>query len=209
EETDKFTSLNPAKPRFVAGVLGPTRYVCSNDSANSFRFALKSFEELKESYLPQVQGLVDGRVDILLVETIFSADNVRAALSALNELGNNSYPICLSATIIPKFNNKDIENLINELINLSNGYNVFCIGLNCSTECENRNNLLKKIEDETGLLASIHPSAGLPDRNGKYPVSPEMFTNSIKQLADQNLVNIVGGCCGTTPEYIKMLSEII
>ena len=207
EEADKFSSLNPSKPRFVAGVIGPTRYTCSKKAADSFGFDFRSFKEFKKSYMPQVQGLINAGVDFLLVETIFSADNARAALSVLKELCNNSFPIWLSATVIPKFNNRDIENLINELIKLSNDYNVFCIGLNCSTECENRNNHLKKIKDEAGLLVSIHPSAGLPDNDWKYPHSKEIFSNSIKRMLDNKLVDIVGGCCGTTPEYTRMLSE--
>lgn len=209
KEADKFTSLKPSKPRFVAGVIGPTRYTCSKNAADSFGFDFKSFAELKKSYTPQVAGLVEGGVDLLLLETIFHAENARAALSVLNEFDISSIPIWLSATVIPKFKNRDIDNLINEVINLSKDYNVFCIGLNCSTECENRNDIFKKIKDASSLLASIHPSAGLPDKNGRYSDSAEMFSNSIKKVLDNNLVDIVGGCCGTTPEYIKLLTEII
>lgn len=208
-EVDNYTTLTSAKPRFVAGVIGPTRYICSTDTINNdFGFEVKSFDEITKSYIPQVQGLIDGGVDFLLLETIYNVGNAKAALSVLDDIGKNRFPVWLSATIIPTHDEKDIMILIEGLKDLSNDYNVICLGLNCSTG-KGTEKYLETIANSTNSLISYYPSAGLPDNSGKYLITPQQFAVIIKKLAEKKLVNIVGGCCGTTQEYIRLLSEAV
>jgi len=209
-EADNFTTLTSAQPRFVAGVIGPTRYVCSADAiSKNYGFELRSTDEITESYTPQIQGLIDGGVDFLLLETIYNAENAKAALTVLNDIGKNRFPVSLSATVIPEFDDEEIEKLINDLIDLSDDYNVFCLGLNCSTGKKETNKYLEIIANSTNSLTSFYPSAGLPDNSGKYPITRHQLATIIKKLAENKLINIVGGCCGTTQEYIRLLSKVV
>ncbi len=208
-EADSFTLLTTSKPRFVAGVIGPTRYVGSKTISNKYGFEFKSFEEMKNSYRPQIEGLIDGGVDFLLLETIYNVDNTRAALSVLDDLRKNKFPVWLSATVIPTFDDKDTQNLLDGLIELINDYNVICLGLNCSTGISESSKYLEYLSNKTNLLVSFYPSAGLPDADGQYPINSIQFAKDLSNLAKRKIVNIVGGCCGTTSEYIQLLSKAI
>jgi 5-methyltetrahydrofolate--homocysteine methyltransferase len=207
DEADKFTAINPAKPRFVAGVIGPTRYVCSIDVADKTGFEVRSLDELKESYTPQIKGLIDGGVDLLLLETIYDAENTRAALSVLDDLNKSNFPIWLSATMLNNKSDSDFKILIKSIIEISIDYHVISLGLNCSIEIPEAYKYLESLVNSTNSLVSYNPSAGLPDNSGKYPISSHQFAEGLKELAAKGLLNIAGGCCGTNPEYIRLISN--
>lgn len=218
-EAQRYTQLNPSKPRFVAGVLGPGSKSASisTDLDNPIKRAI-SFREVVNSYLLQAEALQRGGVDAFMVETIYDTLNAKAALYALDILREESgreLPIMVSATISGEsgrlLSGQSIEAF---LISISH-HSLFSVGLNCSFGPESLkpwvralSKSAKKILGED-LLISVHPNAGLPDIMGNYSQTPEVMGNYILEYLDEGVVDIVGGCCGTTPAHIAEMAKIV
>jgi len=212
EIADAFTKLNPKKPRYVAGTIGPSIRVTSHDVDENILMLKKvEFEDLTKSYINQVKVLIAGGVDLLLVETVFDVMNAKAAVYAINRVQKKmktALPVMISGTIsnTSKGNEdkKEIENFLTSLSNLS----VFSIGINCSFGAKNLKPYLKFI-NKGPKYVSVHPNAGLPNSNGEYEETPATMAQHIEGFLEEGLVNIVGGCCGTTPEHISAIADIV
>jgi 5-methyltetrahydrofolate--homocysteine methyltransferase len=200
------------KPRFVAGSIGPTNRTASiSPDVNDPGFRAISFDELVGAYKDQVNALMDGGVDILLVETIFDTLNAKAALFAIDQVfedRNTKIPIMVSGTITDQ-SGRTLTGQTTEafLISLSH-MPLLTIGLNCALGASLMRPYLQILNEKSPFGVSAHPNAGLPNEFGKYDESPEMMASQIKEFLDEGLVNIIGGCCGTTPEHIKAIAEM-
>jgi 5-methyltetrahydrofolate--homocysteine methyltransferase len=208
EVANEFTD----KPRFVAGSIGPTNRTASiSPDVNDPGFRAISFDELVRAYKDQVNALMDGGVDILLVETIFDTLNAKAALFAIDqvfEVRNTKIPIMVSGTITDQ-SGRTLTGQTTEafLISLSH-MPLLTIGLNCALGASLMRPYLQILNEKSPFGVSAHPNAGLPNEFGKYDESPEMMADQIKEFLDEGLVNIIGGCCGTTPDHIKAIAEM-
>ena len=208
EVANEFTD----KPRFVAGSIGPTNRTASiSPDVNDPGFRAISFDELVGAYKDQVNALMDGGVDILLVETIFDTLNAKAALFAIDQVfedRNTKIPIMVSGTITDQ-SGRTLTGQTTEafLISLSH-MPLLTIGLNCALGASLMRPYLQILNEKSPFGVSAHPNAGLPNEFGKYDESPEMMASQIKEFLDEGLVNIIGGCCGTTPDHIKAIAEL-
>ncbi|WP_047420469.1 homocysteine S-methyltransferase family protein [Cellulophaga sp. Hel_I_12] len=210
---DEFTAKEPNKPRFVAGSIGPTNKTASmSPDVNDPGFRAVSFDELRIAYKQQVEALLDGGVDLLLVETIFDTLNAKAALFAIEEVKeerNIDIPIMVSGTITDA-SGRTLSGQTAEafLISISH-IPVLSVGFNCALGASQLVPHLEVLSAKTNYAVSAHPNAGLPNAFGEYDESPEKMAAQIKEYAEKGLVNIVGGCCGTTPEHIKAIAQVI
>jgi len=210
---DEFTAKEPNKPRFVAGSIGPTNKTASmSPDVNDPGFRAVSFDELRIAYKQQVEALLDGGVDLLLVETIFDTLNAKAALFAIEEVKeerNIDVPIMVSGTITDA-SGRTLSGQTAEafLISISH-IPVLSVGFNCALGASQLVPHLEVLSAKTNYAVSAHPNAGLPNAFGEYDESPEKMAAQIKEYAEKGLVNIVGGCCGTTPEHIKAIAEVV
>ncbi len=208
EVANEFTD----KPRFVAGSIGPTNRTASiSPDVNDPGYRAITFDELVGAYKDQVNALMDGGVDILLVETIFDTLNAKAALFAIDQVfedRNEKIPIMVSGTITDQ-SGRTLTGQTTEafLISLSH-MPLLSIGLNCALGASLMRPYLQILSQKSPFGVSAHPNAGLPNEFGKYDESPEMMADQIKEFLDEGLVNIIGGCCGTTPEHIKAIAEL-
>lgn len=209
---DEFTAKEPNKPRFVAGAIGPTNKTASmSPDVNDPGFRAISFEQLRVAYKQQAEALIDGGVDILLVETIFDTLNAKAALFAIDELKeerNLDIPIMISGTITDA-SGRTLSGQTAEafLISISH-IPLLSVGFNCALGAKQLTPHLEVIANRTNLAVSAYPNAGLPNAFGEYDESPAQMAEQIKEYLDKQLVNIIGGCCGTTPEHIQAIAEI-
>ena len=200
------------KPRFVAGSIGPTNRTASiSPDVNDPGFRAISFDELVGAYKDQVNALIDGGVDILLVETIFDTLNAKAALFAIDQVfedRNTKIPIMVSGTITDQ-SGRTLTGQTTEafLISLSH-MPLLTIGLKCALGASLMRPYLQILNEKSPFGVSAHPNAGLPNEFGKYDESPEMMAAQIKEYLDEGLVNVIGGCCGTTPDHIKAIAEM-
>lgn len=200
------------RPRFVAGSIGPTNRTASiSPDVNDPGYRSITFNDLVKSYKDQVRALIDGGVDILLVETIFDTLNAKAALYAIDDIleeKNIEMPIMVSGTITDR-SGRTLTGQTTEafLISISH-MNLLSVGLNCALGAEMMRPYLKILSDKSNFNVSAHPNAGLPNEFGQYDQSPEMMSKYIENFLKEGLINIVGGCCGTTPEHIKEISKI-
>jgi len=212
EVADDFTAREPGKPRFVAGAMGPTNKTASiSPKVNDPGFRAISFDELKEAYKVQARGLLEGGVDAFLVETVFDTLNAKAALYAIQELLNEKVrqvPVMVSGTITDA-SGRTLSGQTTEafLISLSH-FPLLTIGLNCALGAKQLRPYLQVLAREADFFISVHPNAGLPNEFGEYEQSPEDMADQIREFLDEGLVNIIGGCCGTTPEHIQKLSQL-
>jgi len=210
---DGFTAREPQKPRFVAGSIGPTNRTASmSPDVNDPGFRAVSFDELRIAYKQQVEALIDGSVDILLVETIFDTLNAKAALFAIEEVKeerNIEIPIMVSGTITDA-SGRTLSGQTAEafLISISH-IPLLSVGFNCALGASQLVPHLEVLSAKTDLAVSAHPNAGLPNAFGEYDQSPDLMAEQIKEYLEKGLVNIVGGCCGTTPEHIKAMAELV
>jgi 5-methyltetrahydrofolate--homocysteine methyltransferase len=208
EVANEFTD----KPRFVAGSIGPTNRTASiSPDVNDPGYRAITFDELVGAYKDQVNALMDGGVDILLVETIFDTLNAKAALFAIDQVfedRNDKIPIMVSGTITDQ-SGRTLTGQTTEafLISLSH-MPLLTIGLNCALGASLMRPYLQILNEKSPFGVSAHPNAGLPNEFGKYDESPEMMAAQIKEFLDEGLINIIGGCCGTTPEHIKAIAEL-
>ncbi len=212
EVAKQFTLTDPLKPRFVAGAIGPTNKTASlSPDVNNPGFRAVTFDDLMESYKEQVEGLEDGGVDILLVETIFDTLNAKAALYAINEVAkkkNRRLPVMVSGTITD-LSGRTLSGQTVEAFLLSLSHpNLLSIGLNCSNGVREMRLLLEKLSQKASIAVSVYPNAGLPNHFGEYDETPEKIGAVINDFLQNGLANIIGGCCGTTPEHIRKLAEL-
>lgn len=210
---DKYTAENPDKPRFVAGSIGPTNKTASlsPDIENPAK-RNTSFDELFSAYKEQVEGLVAGGVDIIFIETIFDGLNAKAALMAADEVmseKNIDLPIMISATIAGKSGRILSGQTLEAFAESIKNPRVVSIGLNCSFGAKDLGPFVKELSKNQALFISFHPNAGLPNSLGEYEEKPEETAACVKKLAEEGHVNIVGGCCGTTPLHIKAIAEAV
>lgn len=199
--------------RFVAGAVGPTNKTLSvSPSVERPDYRNTTFDELVESYSDQVRGLLDGGVDILLVETIFDTANAKAALFAIDQLFEGSYeprPIFVSGTIVDK-SGRTLSGQTGEAFIISVSHSQpLCIGLNCALGATEMRPFIEAIGKSTGAFVICYPNAGLPNTFGGYDETPAVTASHIKEFAVDGLVNIVGGCCGTTPDHIRAIAESV
>lgn len=201
------------KPRFVAGSIGPTNRTASiSPDVNDPGYRAISFDQLVDAYMQQVEALMDGGVDVLLVETVFDTLNAKAALFAIDlafEKRGVKLPIMVSGTITDQ-SGRTLTGQTTEafLISLSH-IPLLSIGLNCALGANLMRPYLQILNDKSPFAVSAHPNAGLPNEFGKYDESPELMAQQIKEFLDEGLVNIIGGCCGTTPEHIKAIADLV
>ena len=197
--------------KYVAGSIGPTNKTASmSPDVNDPGFRAVSFDELVDSYSEQVKGLVDGGSDILLVETVFDTLNAKAALMAISnyfEENKISIPIMVSGTITDNSGRTLSGQTVNAfLISLSH-FPLLSIGFNCALGADQLTPYMKRLSNSTNFFTSAHPNAGLPNAFGEYDQTPDEMLTQVREYFDDNLVNIIGGCCGTTYEHIKVISE--
>ncbi|RFC55703.1 homocysteine S-methyltransferase family protein [Brumimicrobium aurantiacum] len=212
EVADEFTQKEPNKPRYVAGAIGPTNRTCSiSPDVNNPAFRAITFDELVEAYSLQVKALIEGGVDILLVETIFDTLNAKAALYAIDVIQeelNTDLPIMVSGTITDA-SGRTLTGQTTEafLISISH-LPVLSVGLNCALGARELRQYLKIMDEKAPFYVSAHPNAGLPNEFGEYDETPEIMGEQIEEFLKEGLVNIIGGCCGTTPEHIKVIADL-
>ncbi|MEQ8577005.1 homocysteine S-methyltransferase family protein [Fulvivirga sp.] len=212
EVADEFTAKEPNKPRFVAGSIGPTNRTASlSPDVNNPGYRAITFEELSTAYKQQAKALLDGGVDLFLVETVFDTLNAKAALFAISELleeENKDIPVMVSGTITDA-SGRTLSGQTTHafLISLEHAP-LLSIGLNCALGAKELRPYLQVLGKESPFLVSAHPNAGLPNEFGEYDESPEMMASQIKEFLDEGLINIIGGCCGTTPDHIKAIADL-
>ena len=211
EVAQAFTEKEPHKPRFVAGSIGPTNRTASmSPDVNDPGFRAINFQELVVAYQEQVEGLVAGGADILLVETVFDTLNAKAALYAINSLkkkNNWEHPIMVSGTITDA-SGRTLSGQTVEAFAVSVSHiPLLSIGFNCALGADQLYPYLKRLSKLTAFATSAHPNAGLPNAFGAYDQTADEMSELIASYLKDNLVNIIGGCCGTTPEHIRLIAE--
>ncbi|WP_339709566.1 homocysteine S-methyltransferase family protein [Cyclobacterium amurskyense] len=218
EVADEFSAREPEKPRFVAGAIGPTNRTASlSPDVNDPGFRAINFDQLVAAYSEQVEGLLDGGVDILLVETVFDTLNAKAAIFAIQEVfekrdlplepKEGGVPIMVSGTITDA-SGRTLSGQTTEafLISISH-VPLLSIGLNCALGAAELRPYLKVLSDKSPFNVSVYPNAGLPNEFGEYDQGPDEMTEEVSLFLKEGWVNIVGGCCGTTPEHISALAN--
>ncbi len=211
-EADKFTLRNPSKPRFVAGSMGPTnRTAALSANVNDPAARDVTFRQLADAYYDQARGLLDGGADILLVETIFDTLNAKAALFATGRLREERgvrIPVMASGTIAD-ISGRTLSGQTVEAFytSLAHG-DLLSVGLNCAFGARQMRPYLERLAAVAECRISAHPNAGLPNIAGGYDETPQMFAGDVEEYLKQGLINIIGGCCGTTPEHIRLVSAV-
>ena len=210
---DEFVNITPKKPRFVAGALGPTNRTASmSPDVNDPGKRNVTFDELKESYKEAIEGLTDGNVDLLLIETIFDTLNAKAAILATEEVFEQKgyrLPLMVSGTITDLSGRTLSGQTLEAFWHSIKHSNAFSVGLNCALGAEQLYPYLRELSKIADTNVCIYPNAGLPNEFGEYDQTPDEMANLVLEWLDERLVNIIGGCCGTTPSHIKSLAEII
>jgi 5-methyltetrahydrofolate--homocysteine methyltransferase len=211
ELCDEFTAANPAKPRFVAGVLGPTSRTASiSPDVNDPGFRNVTFEALVHDYLEAIKGLVEGGADILLVETVFDTLNAKAALFAIEQFFDNAgrrWPVMISGTITDASGRTLSGQTAEAFWNSLNHIQPLSFGLNCALGAKELRQYVEELSRVCDCYVSAHPNAGLPNAFGGYDETADMLANEIESWAKTGIVNIVGGCCGTSPDHIRAIAE--
>ena len=209
---DKYEK-NDGKPRFVAGVLGPTNRTCSiSPDVNDPGYRNISFEELATSYSESLSGLVDGGSDLFLVETIFDTLNAKAALFAIDKYFDDKsikLPIMISGTITDASGRTLTGQTTEAFWNSVRHAKPLSVGLNCALGPEDLRQYIEELSSFSDCFISAHPNAGLPNEFGEYDLDADEMCKHIKEWAASGFLNIVGGCCGTTPEHIKEISNAV
>ena len=200
------------KPRFVAGAMGPTNKTASiSPDVNNPGYREVSFDDLVDIYTQQADALIEGGVDLLLIETVFDTLNCKAALFAVNTIKEErglDIPLMVSGTITDA-SGRTLSGQTTEAFYISIAHgNLFSVGLNCALGAEQMRPFLASLSDVAQCLVSCYPNAGLPNEFGEYDESPEAMAENLKDFCSSGFVNVVGGCCGTTPEHIKAIAEV-
>ena len=211
--TKEFTLKDSSKPRFVAGSIGPTNKTASmSPDVSDPGFRAITFDELVISYTEQIQGLVDGGVDILLLETIFDTLNAKAALFAIDtfmEKNKLKLPLMVSGTITDQSGRTLSGQTVNAFMISVSHMPIFSIGFNCALGADQLMPYVKRLSDKSEFYTSAHPNAGLPNAFGEYDQTPEEMQKLIESYLKDGIVNIIGGCCGTTEEHIKLIADSV
>jgi len=212
EVADDFTAKKPQKPRFVAGSIGPTNRTASlSPKVEDPAFRNVTFDDLYTAYKEQVEALIEGGVDILLVETIFDTLNAKAALFAIEDVKEAlkiDIPIMVSGTITDASGRTLSGQTVEAFLVSVSHIPLLSVGFNCALGAKQLLPHIESVAKNTNFYTSAHPNAGLPNAFGEYDETPEMMRDQIKEYLDKNVVNIIGGCCGTTPEHIKLIAEL-
>jgi 5-methyltetrahydrofolate--homocysteine methyltransferase len=208
---DEFTDREPEHPRFVAGSIGPTNRTASlSPDVENPGFRAVTFDQLAAAYREQAEGLIDGGVDLLLVETVFDTLNCKAALFSILDLVESSgldIPLWVSGTITDR-SGRTLSGQTTEAFWYSVRHaNLFAVGLNCALGASDLRPYVEELSRLADTRTSCHPNAGLPNEFGEYDETPDAMAEVIGEFADDGLVNLVGGCCGTTPEHTRALVE--
>ena len=209
---DQFTTAEPHKPRFVAGSIGPTNKTASlSPDVNKPEYRAITFDELRIAYKLQVEALIDGGVDLLLVETIFDTLNAKAALFAIEEVKEErgiDIPIMVSGTITDASGRTLSGQTVEAFLTSISHIPLLSVGFNCALGADQLRPYLQRLSSKTTFHTSAHPNAGLPNAFGEYDQTPEQMTAYIEAYFKEDLINIIGGCCGTNPQHIKSISEV-
>ena len=213
EVAAEFNQANPAKPRFVAGSMGPTNKTASlSPDVNNPGFRAITFEALRDAYREQAEGLLEGGVDLFLVETVFDTLNAKAALFALTDLMEEreiQLPVMISGTITDA-SGRTLSGQTAEAFLISVDHApLLSVGFNCALGASQLTPYLQVLADRTEVAVSAHPNAGLPNAFGAYDQGPEEMGRQIREYLEKGLVNIVGGCCGTTPDHIRVIADMV
>ena len=213
EAADEFTKENPKKPRYVVGSMGPTNKTASmSPDVNDPGFRAVSFDDLVQAYSEQIKGLLDGGADILMVETIFDTLNAKAALFAIENIlekrNINEFPVMVSGTITDKSGRTLSGQTLGAFLNSVSHIKLLSIGLNCAFGAKDLRPYIEELADKSPFYISAHPNAGLPNELGEYDETPEKMGVQIKDYLDNRFVNIIGGCCGTSPAHIKEIATL-
>ncbi|MCA1938837.1 MAG: methionine synthase, partial [Dechloromonas sp.] len=208
---DEFTAQNPAKPRFVAGVLGPTSRTASiSPDVNDPGYRNVTFDELVANYVEATTGLIEGGADILLVETVFDTLNAKAALFAIEkyfDLAGRRWPVMISGTITDASGRTLSGQTAEAFWNSLRHVQPLSFGLNCALGASELRQYVEELSRVCDCYVSAHPNAGLPNAFGGYDETPEQLADEIAGWAERGIVNIVGGCCGTSPEHIRAIAQ--
>jgi 5-methyltetrahydrofolate--homocysteine methyltransferase len=212
EVADEITALEPQKPRFVAGSIGPTNRTASlSPDVNDPGFRAITFDQLVEAYKEQVIALTDGGVDILLVETVFDTLNAKAALFAIEEVSDEKgteWPIMVSGTITDA-SGRTLSGQTTQAFLISVAHMpLLSVGLNCALGAAQLRPYLETLSDKAEFHTSAHPNAGLPNEFGEYDQTAEEMAAQVEDFLSNGFLNIVGGCCGTTPDHIKAIADV-
>lgn len=211
--TTEFTAQNPNKPRFVAGAIGPTNKTASmSPDVNNPAYRAVSFDELASAYETQIEGLLDGGTDVLLIETIFDTLNAKAALYAaaeVNQKRNRSVPIMVSGTITDASGRTLSGQTVEAFLISVSHMPLLSVGFNCALGAAQLKPYVERLSRISNHFVSVYPNAGLPNHFGHYDQTPEEMKELLKPYLEQGMVNIVGGCCGTTPEHIQKIAELV
>jgi 5-methyltetrahydrofolate--homocysteine methyltransferase len=219
EVADAYSVSNPAKPRFVAGAMGPTNRTASiSPDVNDPGYRAITFDQLAEAYAEQVRGLLDGGADIILVETIFDTLNAKAALYAIQEVyeeraipldpREGGIPIMISGTITDA-SGRTLSGQTTEAFLISVSHvPLFSVGLNCALGAKELRPYLKVLAQEAPFYVSAYPNAGLPNEFGAYDQGANEMADQVRSFLKEGMLNILGGCCGTTPDHIRALAQL-
>lgn len=209
---DYYSAKTPDKPRFVAGAIGPTNKTASmSPLVDKPGFRNISFDELRENYYQQAEALIDGGVDLLLVETVFDTLNAKAALIAIDDLCKNKnikIPVMVSGTISDASGRTLSGQTLEAFLTSVSHIDLLSVGLNCSLGAEQMRPHLEELSKKSNFYVSVYPNAGLPNQFGEYDESPHKMAGHIHDFLDNKFANIVGGCCGTTPDHIHELAKL-
>ncbi|MGV8879313.1 MAG: methionine synthase [Sphingobacteriaceae bacterium] len=211
EAANTFEQNHPGKVRYVAGAIGPTNRTASlSPDVNDPGYRAVSFDDLAEAYYEQVRGLVDGGADLLLVETIFDTLNAKAALFAIKRYADETgkdLPIMISGTITDASGRTLSGQTVEAFWNSINHANLLSVGLNCALGAKEMRPHIEELSEKANVFISAYPNAGLPNEFGAYDETPHETSHLVEDFMQSGMVNIVGGCCGTTPEHIKCIAE--
>lgn len=212
EVANEFTAKNPDQPRFVAGSIGPTNKTASlSPDVNKPEFRAITFEALRVAYKQQAEALIKGGVDILLVETVFDTLNAKAALFAIDQIKEEQHidiPVMISGTITDASGRTLSGQTVEAFLISVSHIPLLSIGFNCALGAEQLFPYSKRLAQETDVFTSAHPNAGLPNAFGEYEQTPTEMQHQIEEYLKDGVLNIIGGCCGTTPEHIKAIAEV-
>lgn len=201
----------PGKPRFVAGSVGPMNKTCSmSPDVSNPAYRELTYDQALEAYMEQIGGLVDGGADVILIETVFDTLNAKAAIdAAVRVIDGRDIPIMVSVTISDAAGRTLSGQTLDAFLASVSSYPIFSIGLNCSFGARQMKPYLKELSRRAPYYISCHPNAGLPNSLGLYDETPETMAPQIAEFIDEKLVNIVGGCCGTTPAFIEKYAPLV
>ena len=211
---DSYTAKDPSRPRFVAGSIGPTNKTLSlSPDVNNPGYRAVTFREVVDNYLVQLEGLMEGGVDLLLVETVFDTLNCKAALYAIEEFSARSgkrLPVMVSGTVVDQ-SGRTLSGQTTEAfwISIAHMPDLLTVGLNCALGSKQMRPFIEALSGVAESFVSVYPNAGLPNEFGEYDDSPDYMAEQIRDFAESGFVNIVGGCCGTTPQHIEAIAKAV